>query len=155
MCSLKACSLVINVIRWLYYYTEHPFSSCYIPQCNVYSVIKYLCVSSQNLHVWKYWIIFFLSYKILGLNLNRISCMKHCNTFLNIFSVHCFFTEKQFKHCGFFFPFKCTCMNMQPNILRNDYSYLFTFCRSFSFIEVGTVDLKVWWFDVVHIDFQW
>lgn len=40
--ALKACSLVINVIRWLYYYTEHPFSSCYIPQCNVYSVIKYL-----------------------------------------------------------------------------------------------------------------
>lgn len=113
MCSsLKACSLVINVIRWLYYYTEHPFSSCYIPQCNVYSVIKYLCVSSQNLHVWKYWIIFFLSYKILGLNLNRISCMKHCNTFLNIFSVHCFFTEKQFKHCGFFSPSNvhaCTC----------------------------------------------
>lgn len=101
--ALKACSLVINVIRWLYYYTEHPFSSCYIPQCNVYSVIKYLCVylhktcMSENISNN-----FFLSYKILGLNLNRISCMKHCNTFLNIFSVHCFFTEKQFKHCGFF-----------------------------------------------------
>lgn len=111
--ALKACSLVINVIRWLYYYTDHRFSSCYIPQCNVYSVIKYLCVylhktcMSENISNN-----FFLSYKILGLNLNRISCMKHCNTFLNIFSVHCFFTEKQFKHCGFFFPSNvhaCTC----------------------------------------------
>lgn len=65
-----------------------------------------------------------------------------------------FFTEKHLH--SVFSPSNVRYMHllyMQSIILRNDYSYLFMIYWSFSFVEVGTIDLKVWWF-VVHIDFD-
>lgn len=65
----KACSLVMNLISiYDYIYTPNTNFQVVIPvwimQCIIKNIQAYL---HKNLHVWKYWIIFSLSYKILGL----------------------------------------------------------------------------------------